>query len=70
MTVRIPSIAGNRWDHMFIRGSHCSWSKILFEAVCANLKMNIVISKPTAKINTKDRAKKGEDKKNTIKIFS
>ena len=32
-------------------------------------KMNIIISKPTVKINTKDRAKK-EDKKNTIKIFS
>ena len=69
MTVRIPSIVGNRWNCMVIRDSHCSWSKILFEAVCANLKMNIVISKPTAKINTKDRAKK-EDKKNTIKIFS
>ena len=55
---------------MVIRGSHYSWSKLLFEAVCANLKMNIVISKPTAKINTKDRAKKGEDKKSTIKIFS
>ena len=32
--------------------------------------MNIIISKPTVKINTKDRAKKGEDEKNTIKIFS
>ena len=32
--------------------------------------MNIVISKATAKINTKDIAKKRKDKKNTIKIFS